>query len=40
MLVRKLSISPLIVTLAMLALYGGLAYVVSSDFSQFLSSFS
>ena len=29
-LVRKLSISPLIVTLAMLALYGGLAYVVSS----------
>jgi ribose/xylose/arabinose/galactoside ABC-type transport system permease subunit/ABC-type branched-subunit amino acid transport system ATPase component len=30
MLVRKLSISPLIVTLAMLALYGGLAYVVSS----------
>lgn len=30
MLVRKLSISPLIVTLAMLALYGGLAFVVSS----------
>lgn len=30
LLVRKLSISPLIVTLAMLALYGGLAYVVSS----------
>ncbi|MBN9022855.1 MAG: ATP-binding cassette domain-containing protein [Rhizobiales bacterium] len=30
MLVRKLSISPLIVTLAMLAIYGGLAYVVSS----------
>lgn len=29
-LVRRLSISPLIVTLAMLALYGGLAYVVSS----------
>jgi ribose/xylose/arabinose/galactoside ABC-type transport system permease subunit/ABC-type branched-subunit amino acid transport system ATPase component len=29
-LVRKLSISPLIVTLAMLALYGGLAFVVSS----------
>ncbi len=29
-LVRKLSISPLIVTLAMLAIYGGLAYVVSS----------
>ena len=29
-LVRKLSISPLIVTLAMLALYSGLAYVVSS----------
>lgn len=29
-LVRKLSISPLIVTLAMLSLYGGLAYVVSS----------
>jgi ribose/xylose/arabinose/galactoside ABC-type transport system permease subunit len=29
-LVRKLSISPLIVTLAMLALYGGLAYVVNS----------
>ena len=29
-LVRKLSISPLIVTLAMLALYGGFAYVVSS----------
>jgi ribose/xylose/arabinose/galactoside ABC-type transport system permease subunit/ABC-type branched-subunit amino acid transport system ATPase component len=30
LLVRRLSISPLIVTLAMLALYGGLAYVVSS----------
>ena len=30
LLVRKLSISPLIVTLAMLALYGGLAFVVSS----------
>lgn len=30
MLVRRLSISPLIVTLAMLALYGGLAFVVSS----------
>ena len=30
MLVRKLSISPLIVTLAMLALYGGFAYVISS----------
>jgi len=30
MLVRKLSISPLIVTLAMLALYSGLAFVVSS----------
>jgi len=30
MLVRRLSISPLIVTLAMLALYGGLAYVISS----------
>ena len=30
MLVRKLSISPLIVTLAMLALYGGFAFVVSS----------
>ena len=29
-LVRRLSISPLIVTLAMLALYGGLAFVVSS----------
>lgn len=29
-LVRQLSISPLIVTLAMLALYGGLAFVVSS----------
>jgi len=29
-LVRKLSISPLIVTLAMLAIYAGLAYVVSS----------
>ncbi len=29
-LVRKLSISPLIVTLAMLAIYGGAAYVVSS----------
>jgi ribose/xylose/arabinose/galactoside ABC-type transport system permease subunit/ABC-type multidrug transport system ATPase subunit len=29
-LVRKLSISPLIVTLAMLAIYGGMAYVVSS----------
>ncbi len=29
-LVRKLSISPLIVTLAMLAIYGGIAYVVSS----------
>lgn len=29
-LVRRLSISPLIVTLAMLALYGGLAYVISS----------
>jgi ribose/xylose/arabinose/galactoside ABC-type transport system permease subunit/ABC-type branched-subunit amino acid transport system ATPase component len=29
-LVRRLSISPLIVTLATLALYGGLAYVVSS----------
>ena len=29
-LVRRLSISPLIVTLAMLALYGGFAYVVSS----------
>lgn len=29
-LVRKLSISPLIVTLAMLALYGGLAFVISS----------
>ncbi len=29
-LVRKLSISPLIVTLAMLALYGGFAYVISS----------
>ena len=29
-LVRKLSISPLIVTLAMLAIYGGLAFVVSS----------
>ncbi|ESY48818.1 ABC transporter ATP-binding protein [Mesorhizobium sp. LNJC380A00] len=30
LLVRRLSISPLIVTLAMLALYGGLAFVVSS----------
>lgn len=30
LLVRRLSISPLIVTLAMLAIYGGLAYVVSS----------
>ncbi len=30
LLVRKLSISPLIVTLAMLAIYGGLAFVVSS----------
>ncbi|MEP7239632.1 MAG: ATP-binding cassette domain-containing protein [Devosia sp.] len=30
MLVRRLSISPLIVTLATLALYGGLAYVISS----------
>ncbi len=30
-LVRRLSISPLIVTLAMLALYGGLAYVISSS---------
>lgn len=29
-LVRKLSISPLIVTLAMLAIYGGFAYVISS----------
>lgn len=29
-LVRKLSISPLIVTLAMLAIYGGMAFVVSS----------
>ena len=29
-LVRKLSISPLIVTLAMLAIYGGLAFVVSN----------
>ena len=30
LLVRRLSISPLIVTLATLALYGGLAYVISS----------
>ena len=30
LLVRRLSISPLIVTLAMLALYGGFAFVVSS----------
>lgn len=30
LLVRRLNISPLIVTLAMLALYGGLAFVVSS----------
>jgi ribose/xylose/arabinose/galactoside ABC-type transport system permease subunit/ABC-type branched-subunit amino acid transport system ATPase component len=30
LLVRRLSISPLIVTLAMLALYGGLAFVISS----------
>ncbi len=29
-LVRRLSISPLIVTLAMLAIYGGMAYVISS----------
>jgi ribose/xylose/arabinose/galactoside ABC-type transport system permease subunit/ABC-type branched-subunit amino acid transport system ATPase component len=31
LLVRRLSISPLIVTLAMLAIYGGLAFVVSSS---------
>jgi ribose/xylose/arabinose/galactoside ABC-type transport system permease subunit/ABC-type branched-subunit amino acid transport system ATPase component len=30
LLVRRLSISPLIVTLAMLAIYGGLAFVISS----------